>query len=92
MGALAKIERKAMEGRGCWCAVLRYTCTNTVATILNRVGAVVSSLGDLSSDLPPLSLFLSLPHTRARTHIHAHILSFSLSSDQFRSSSEARLT
>ena len=75
-----------MEGRGCWCAVLRYTCTNAVATILNRVGAVVSSLGDLSSDLPPLFLSLSLSLT------HAHILSFSLSSDQFRSSSEARLT
>lgn len=69
---LAKIERKVMEGRGCWCAV-RYTCTNAVATILDRVGAVVSSLGDLSSDLLP-SLYLSL------------------SSDQFRSSSEARLT
>lgn len=68
---LTKIERKVMEGRGCWCAV-RYTCTNAVATILDRVGAVVSSLGDLSSDLP--SLYLSL------------------SSDQFRSSSEARLT
>lgn len=72
MDALAKIERKAMEGRGCWCAVLRYTCTNAVATILNRVGAVVSSLGDLSNDLPPLT------HTHTYTHAHTRTLFLAL--------------
>lgn len=58
--AVAKIERKATgeraEGDGVWHG---YTCTSAVAPILDRVGAVVSSLGYLWSDLP-LSSSLSL--------------------------------
>lgn len=33
------------------CSAVRYTCTSATAAILHRVGAVVSSLGNLRSDL-----------------------------------------
>lgn len=51
---LRRDQRRGGEQAGAVaaCNAVRYTCTSATATILHRVGAVVSSLGDLGSDLP----------------------------------------